>query len=246
MPQFLEELKSLTLLNLKGNQLSGSVPNALRERSEAGLLVLSVDTENLCGSGSCKKKKKIVAPIVASFVSALVVVIVLMLVWKLRRKRESGTEAEAFNKTAIASKKWQFTHEEVLDITKNLQTSIGKGGFGTVYHGCMKDGTQVAVKMLSASSTQGPREFQTEAELLMRIHHRNLASFIGYCDDANNLALIYEYMANDANIIGCRCRKEFTDDMGNETSYSNRCCTRSRVLASRMQAAYCPQRCEDS
>ncbi|KAM1155598.1 hypothetical protein ACFX13_027063 [Malus domestica] len=60
----------------------------------------------------------------------------------------------------------------------------------------MKDGTQVAVKMLSASSTQGPREFQTEAELLMRIHHRNLASFIGFCDDANNLALIYEYMAN--------------------------------------------------
>ncbi|KAM2419960.1 hypothetical protein EV1_026198 [Malus domestica] len=196
IPQFLEELKSLTLLNLKGNQLSGSVPNALRERSEARLLVLSVDTENLCGSGSCKKKKKIVAPIVASFVSALVVVIVLMLVWKLRRKRESGTEAEPFNRTTIASKKWQFTHEEVLDITKNLQTSIGKGGFGTVYHGCMKDGTQVAVKMLSASSTQGPREFQTEAELLMRIHHRNLASFIGYCDDANNLALIYEYMAN--------------------------------------------------
>ncbi|XP_048423180.1 probable LRR receptor-like serine/threonine-protein kinase At4g29180 isoform X2 [Pyrus x bretschneideri] len=196
VPQFLEELKSLTLLNLKGNQLSGSVPNALRERSEAGLLVLGVDTENLCGSGSCKKKKKIVAPIVASLVSALAVVIVLMLAWKLRRKRESGTEAEPFNKTAIASKKCQFTHEEVLDITKNLQTSIGKGGFGTVYHGCMKDGTQVVVKMLSASSTQGPREFQTEAELLMRIHHRNLASFIGYCDDANNLALIYEYMAN--------------------------------------------------
>ncbi|CAN6564487.1 unnamed protein product [Malus baccata var. baccata] len=196
VPQFLEELKSLTLLNLKGNQLSGSVPNALHERSEAGLLVLSVDTKNLCGSGSCKKKKKIVAPIVASLVAALAVVIVLMLVWKLRRKRESGTEAEPFNKTAIASKKCQFTHEEVLDITKNLQTSIGKGGFGTVYHGCMKDGTQVAVKMLSASSTQGPREFQTEAELLMRIHHRNLASFIGYCDDANNLALIYEYMAN--------------------------------------------------
>ncbi|KAM2419966.1 hypothetical protein EV1_026201 [Malus domestica] len=196
VPQFLEELKSLTLLNLKGNQLSGSVPNALRERSEAGLLVLSVDTKNLCGLSSCKKKKKIVAPIVASLVAALAVVIVLMLVWKLRRKRESGTEAEPFNKTAIASKKCQFTHEEVLDITKNLQTSIGKGGFGTVYHGCMKDGTQVAVKMLSASSTQGPREFQTEAELLMRIHHRNLASFIGYCDDANNLALIYEYMAN--------------------------------------------------
>ncbi|XVF34964.1 hypothetical protein REPUB_Repub18cG0103500 [Reevesia pubescens] len=60
----------------------------------------------------------------------------------------------------------------------------------------MRDGTQVAVKMLSPLSTQGSKEFQTEAELLMRVHHRNLASFIGYCDDGSNMALIYEYMAN--------------------------------------------------
>lgn len=74
------------------------------------------------------------------------------------------TERENFNKTGrtIASKKCQFTHEEVLEITKNFQTAIGKGGFGIVYHGYMKDGTQVAVKMLSPSSSQGPREFQTE------------------------------------------------------------------------------------
>lgn len=30
----------------------------------------------------------------------------------------------------------------------------------------------------------------------MRIHHRNLAFFVGYCDDGNKLALIYEYMPN--------------------------------------------------
>ncbi|CAL9027741.1 unnamed protein product [Prunus brigantina] len=204
VPQFLEELKSLKILNLKGNQLSGSVPNALLERSGAGLLELSVDSQNLCGSDSCKKKKKIVVPIVASLLSALVLLIVVIVVWKLRRKRKADTEGENFNKTGrtIASKKCQFTHEEVLEITKNFQTAIGKGGFGIVYHGYMKDGTQVAVKMLSPSSSQGPREFQTEAELLMRIHHRNLASFVGYCDDADNLALIYEYMPN-GNLRGC-------------------------------------------
>jgi serine/threonine protein kinase len=65
-----------------------------------------------------------------------------------------------------------------------------------VYYGQMADGTHVAVKMLSASSSQGPKEFQTEAELLMTVYHRNLASFVGYCDDGNNMALIYEYMAN--------------------------------------------------
>jgi len=28
------------------------------------------------------------------------------------------------------------------------------------------------------------------------VHHRNLASFVGYCDDDRSMALIYEYMAN--------------------------------------------------
>ena len=35
-----------------------------------------------------------------------------------------------------------------------------------------------------------------QAELLMTVYHRNLVSFVGYCDDGDNMALISEYMAN--------------------------------------------------
>nr|KYP54116.1 Receptor-like protein kinase At3g21340 family [Cajanus cajan] len=35
-----------------------------------------------------------------------------------------------------------------------------------------------------------------QAQLLMIVHHRNLVSLIGYCDEGENKALIYEYMAN--------------------------------------------------
>jgi hypothetical protein len=35
-----------------------------------------------------------------------------------------------------------------------------------------------------------------QAQLLMVIHHRNLVSLLGYCDEAQSKALIYEYMAN--------------------------------------------------
>ncbi|MED6190560.1 hypothetical protein PIB30_107079 [Stylosanthes scabra] len=97
----------------------------------------------------------------------------------------------------VASRNWQYTDVEVLEITENFKTVIGKGGFGTVYIGKTKNGNQVAVKVFSpSSSSQGPKEFQTEAELLMTVHHKNLVSFIGYCDDDNRMALIYEYMAN--------------------------------------------------
>lgn len=60
-------------------------------------------------------------------------------------------------------KKQRFTYSEVLKITGNYQKVIGLGGFGTVFHGYL-DGAQVAVKMLSASSSQGYKEFEAEVQ----------------------------------------------------------------------------------
>uniref|UniRef100_K7KAC6 Protein kinase domain-containing protein n=2 Tax=Glycine max TaxID=3847 RepID=K7KAC6_SOYBN len=44
----------------------------------------------------------------------------------------------------------------------------------------------------------GKREFLTEIELLSRLHHRNLVSLIGYCDQEGEQMLVYEYMSNGA------------------------------------------------
>ncbi|XP_059458246.1 probable LRR receptor-like protein kinase At1g51890 [Corylus avellana] len=89
----------------------------------------------------------------------------------------------------------QFTYSELQKITNNFEMIIGKGGFGTVYRGNIDD-TQVAVKMLSPSSVQGFQQFQSEVKLLMRVHHTNLTTLVGYCYEGTNLRLIYEYMAN--------------------------------------------------
>lgn len=35
-----------------------------------------------------------------------------------------------------------------------------------------------------------------QVELLLRVHHINLVSLVGYCDERDHLALIYEYMSN--------------------------------------------------
>lgn len=63
---------------------------------------------------------------------------------------------------SIEMKRKKFTYSEVMKITKNLARSLGEGGFGVVYHGDINGSQQVAVKLLSQSSTQGYKEFKAE------------------------------------------------------------------------------------
>lgn len=69
----------------------------------------------------------------------------------------------------VDSKKQEFSYSEVQSITNNFERVVGKGGFGTVYYGCIGE-TQVAVKMLSHSSTQGVQQFQTEVYIYNPIY----------------------------------------------------------------------------
>ncbi|KAJ4717974.1 protein kinase family protein [Melia azedarach] len=98
------------------------------------------------------------------------------------------------NKGSFELKNQRFSYSDVVRITNNFEMVLGRGGFGTVYHGYLDD-IQVAVKMLSPSSVQGYKQFQAEVELLMRVHHKNLTTLVGYCDEGTNMGLIYEFMA---------------------------------------------------
>lgn len=92
----------------------------------------------------------------------------------------------------------QFTLAEVRAATNNFDESlvIGVGGFGKVFKGEIEDGTLAAIKRANPQSDQGLAEFHTEIEMLSKLRHRHLVSLIGFCDEQNEMILVYEYMAN--------------------------------------------------
>ncbi|KAJ7961044.1 Protein kinase-like protein [Quillaja saponaria] len=91
-----------------------------------------------------------------------------------------------------------FTFKEMALATNNFSSSnqVGQGGYGRVYKGILSDDIVVAIKRAEEGSLQGQKEFLTEIELLSRLHHRNLVSLIGYCDEEGEQMLVYEFMPN--------------------------------------------------
>ncbi|GLU13368.1 hypothetical protein SLE2022_300060 [Rubroshorea leprosula] len=89
-----------------------------------------------------------------------------------------------------------FTLEYIETVTQKYKTVIGEGGFGLVYQGTLLGGEDVAVKVLSATSTQGTREFDNELNLLSAIRHENLVPLLGYCRENDQQILVYPFMSN--------------------------------------------------
>ncbi|KAJ4801807.1 Leucine-rich repeat protein kinase family protein [Rhynchospora pubera] len=92
----------------------------------------------------------------------------------------------------------QSLQKRTKDDEKDYGTILdGKGGYGKVYKGYCSNGVVVAIRKRRAKKgySWGRKEFESEIEVLSRVHHKNIVSLVGFCLEQGEQALVYEYMS---------------------------------------------------
>ncbi|XP_028611532.1 tyrosine-protein kinase Fer isoform X1 [Grammomys surdaster] len=101
-------------------------------------------------------------------------------------------------------KKWILNHEDV-----SLGELLGKGNFGEVYKGTLKDKTPVAVKTCKEDLPQELKiKFLQEAKILKQYDHPNIVKLIGVCTQRQPVYIIMELVPGGDFLTFLRKRKD--------------------------------------
>ncbi|KAK4345931.1 hypothetical protein RND71_036107 [Anisodus tanguticus] len=88
--------------------------------------------------------------------------------------------------------------DELNKLTGNFgqKALIGEGSYGRVFFAKLSDGQQAAIKKLDTSSSAEPdSDFTAQLSMVSRLKHDHFVTLMGYCLQANNRILIYEFAA---------------------------------------------------
>lgn len=201
----LGSLPNLQSLNLSSNNLQGEVPkNGVFLNASA--VLLSHNSE-LCGGipqlglPNClpfrKSNTKRTIGIVfgAIFVGVSVTIIALFFYVRNREKQPGPQEAAVIS---FDEQHRTYSFYELKAATGNFseENLIGRGSFGAVYRGEMRDGGLVAIKVLDMDQNGAVKSFVAECEAFRNIRHRNLVKIVSSCSGMDFKALVLQYMEN--------------------------------------------------
>lgn len=86
--------------------------------------------------------------------------------------------------------------DELNGLTGDFGTKalIGEGSYGRVFFAKLKDGRQAAIKRLDTTSSPEPdSDFAAQLSMVSRLKNEYFVGLLGYCLEANNRILAYEY-----------------------------------------------------
>ncbi|PQP96025.1 putative LRR receptor-like serine/threonine-protein kinase [Prunus yedoensis var. nudiflora] len=230
LPNVLGDMRGLEILDLSSNQLSGSIPDKLEDLQVLSYLNLSFNhlegvipnggifvknsssvhlegNPKLCLHSSCvnpgghRRKVLILVLITTTVLATLAVCVIVGCSLYVSKSKAKVTVTNS--DLLLKGQHQMVTYEELRGATGNfnLENLIGSGSFGSVYRGCLREGIEVAVKVLDIKRTGSWKSFLAECEALRSVRHRNLVKLITSCSslDFKNmdfLALVYEYLSN--------------------------------------------------
>lgn len=205
IPESLFSLPNLTTLYF------GCNPHLIKA-SPASLNDLKLTTDyGICTGVESSKSKRELVIVAAAIGSVLIIALGILIFCLYRRKfafKRYDMKGYIIKKNAVSSIPSKedlvlksiciqsFTLQCIEAATQKYKTLIGEGGFGSVFRGTLYDGQEVAVKVRSATSTQGTREFENELNLLSAIRHENLVPLLGFCCENDQQILVYPFMSN--------------------------------------------------
>jgi len=194
------------------NQISPSgSPNQISPSSSPNQISPSGSPNQISRSGLPNQKKK--SPLIAIVLSCGIIFMggaILGAFFFFKRKSRTGLHVLELgsqgnqNKYDLHLEEFvggprRFRYKELSTATKSFSPNemLGRGGFGCVYKGVLRDtGALVAVKKIAEDSQQGGREFFAEVSIISRVRHRNLVQLQGWCCERSHLMLVYDYMPN--------------------------------------------------
>ncbi|KAJ0027782.1 hypothetical protein Pint_35568 [Pistacia integerrima] len=172
LPSSLGNLPNLRELYVQNNILSGTVPSVLLDKN----LVFNY-SGNINLHEGARKARHLYIVIGSSVGAAILLIATVVSCLFMHKGKKSHYKQDQLRQPlpiqrpvsalndAPSEAAHCFTLADIEEATNMFEKKIGSGGFGVVYYGKMKDGKEIAVKVLTSNSYQGKREFSNEAKL---------------------------------------------------------------------------------